>query len=129
MRGRTVRENVIIAYRGANYELGQWPQGYGIWIAGTEQSQPNEWWPGTPEGWNAAWYRFVAIEVPGTISQVGQQAPTAGQPVAAAGQPGAEATDRSFAAPAGQLSAAPAQPQPGARRARERARRSGLHGS
>jgi hypothetical protein len=79
-----VRENVIIAYRGASYELGQWPHGYGIWSAGSGQSQPNEWWPATPEGWSAAWYRFVAIEVPGTIVQVSPPAPVpAGQPAGA----------------------------------------------
>ncbi len=93
-----MRENVIIAYRGTNYELGQWPQGYGIWTAGASHSQPNEWWPGTPEGWSAAWYRFVAIEVPGTIVQVSPPTaapagPTdqAGQPTAQAGQPTAQA--------------------------------------
>jgi hypothetical protein len=89
---RTVRENVIIAYRGANYELGQWPQGYGIWTAGASHSQPNEWWPGTPEGWSAAWYRFVAIEAPGTIVQVSPPAAVpAGPPAAQAGQPAAQA--------------------------------------
>ncbi len=83
-----MRENVIIAYRGTNYELGQWPQGYGIWAAGASHSQPNEWWPGTPEGWSAAWYRFVAIEVPGTIVQVSPpSAVPAGQPAAQPGHP------------------------------------------
>ncbi len=95
-----MRENVIIAYRGTNYELGQWPQGYGIWTAGAGHSQPNEWWPGTPEGWSAAWYRFVAIEVPGTIVQVsppttvptGQPTPQAGQPTPQASQPTPQAS-------------------------------------
>lgn len=84
-----MRENVIIAYRGTNYELGQWPQGYGIWTSGASHSQPNEWWPGTPEGWSAAWYRFVAIEVPGTIVQV---SPPAAVP---AGPPAAQTTQTS----------------------------------
>jgi hypothetical protein len=83
-----VRENVIIAYRGTNYELGQWPQGYGLWTAGSAQSQPNEWWPPTPEGWSAAWYRFVAIEVPGTIVQVSQPATVPAGESAPAGQAG-----------------------------------------
>jgi hypothetical protein len=105
MRGRTVRENVIIAYRGANYELGQWPQGYGIWVAGMGQSQPNEWWPGTPEGWTAAWYRFVAIEVPGTISQVSPA--TTSQAVSnSAGQP-ATPVGQQAATPGGQPAAGP----------------------
>jgi hypothetical protein len=92
-----VRENVIIAYRGVSYELGQWPQGYGIWRAGTPQSEPLEWWPPTPEGWSAAWYRFAAIEAPGTISAAPPESaqPAAGQP--AAGQPAAG----SATAPAG----------------------------
>jgi hypothetical protein len=79
-----VRENVIIAYRGGSYELGQWPQGYGIWRAGTPQSEPLEWWPPTPEGWSAAWYRFAAIETPGTISAAPPESaqPAAGQPSA-----------------------------------------------
>jgi hypothetical protein len=106
----TVRENVIIAYRGTNYELGQWPQGYGIWAAGSGQSQPNEWWPATPEGWSAAWYRFVAIEVPGTIAQV---SPAAAGPAtgaagaaeaagAASGQPADSPGLQPFVLPGGQ---------------------------
>lgn len=130
-----MRENVIIAYRGANYELGQWPQGYGIWSARTEQSQPNEWWPPTPEGWSAAWYRFVAIEAPGTIAPVREQAAvpgglpgaasasqhydagaqaygppgapyaTAGHPYGAPGYPAYAAGGQGYANPAGQPSA------------------------
>lgn len=81
-----MRENVIIAYRGATYELGQWPYGYGIWIGGTPQPQPVEGWPGTPEGWSAAWYRFASLEEPGTIVPVEQPSPNAGTP-SFAGQP------------------------------------------
>jgi hypothetical protein len=118
---RTVRENVIIAYRGTNYELGQWPQGYGIWTAGASHSQPNEWWPGTPEGWSAAWYRFVAIEVPGTIVQVspptavpaGQPAAQAGQLAAQAGQPNSQAGQAGVADAAPQAGVADAAPQAG----------------
>jgi hypothetical protein len=99
-----VRENVIIAYRGANYELGQWPQGYGIWTGGVSHSQPNEWWPGTPEGWSAAWYRFVAIEVPGTIVQVSP--PTAAQAGQPSAQPGPTAQAGQPSAQAGQPAAA-----------------------
>jgi hypothetical protein len=75
-----VRENVIISYRGANYELGQWPYGYGIWGAGTSQPQPLEGWPATPEGWSAAWYRFAAMEAAGTIVQVSQPSATPAEP-------------------------------------------------
>jgi hypothetical protein len=65
-----VRENVFISYRGTNYELGQWPMGYGIWGAESPQMEPLEGWPATPEGWSAAWYRFNALEAPGTIQPV-----------------------------------------------------------
>ena len=82
-----MRENVIIAYRGASYELGQWPYGYGIWSASSQEPLPIEWWDPTPDGWSAAWYRFAALEVPGTINAVSQ--PGGGQlsPLASA-QPG-----------------------------------------
>jgi hypothetical protein len=65
-----VPEHVSIAYRGANYAIGQGPQFYGIWHAAAPQAQPLEWWPLTPEGWTAAWIRFASIEVPGTITPV-----------------------------------------------------------
>jgi hypothetical protein len=65
-----VPEHVSIAYRGANYAIGQGPQFYGIWCAASPQAQPLEWWPLTPEGWTAAWMRFASIEVPGTITPV-----------------------------------------------------------
>ena len=80
-----MRENVIIAYRGANYELGQWPHGYGIWSASSQESLPLEWWDPTPDGWSAAWYRFTALEVAGTIvpaSQPGSE-PESAQPAQA----------------------------------------------
>jgi uncharacterized membrane protein YagU involved in acid resistance len=66
----TVPEHVSIAYRGANYAIGQGPQFYGIWYAASPQAQPLEWWPLTPDGWTAAWMRFASIEVPGTITPV-----------------------------------------------------------
>jgi hypothetical protein len=66
-----VPENVSIAYRGANYAIGQGPQFYGIWHAAAPQNAPLEWWPLTPEGWTGAWSRFASIEVPGTITPAG----------------------------------------------------------
>jgi len=66
-----VPENVSIAYRGANYAIGQGPQFYGIWHAAAPQNAPLEWWPLTPEGWTGAWSRFASIEVPGTIAPAG----------------------------------------------------------
>jgi hypothetical protein len=65
-----VPENVSIAYRGANYAIGQGPQFYGIWHAAAPQGAPLEWWPLTPEGWTAGWSRFASVEVPGTIVPV-----------------------------------------------------------
>jgi hypothetical protein len=74
-----VPENVSIAYRGANYAIGQGPQFYGIWPVAATQSAPIEWWPLTPEGWSGAWMRFASIEVPGSIGPVPAQQPQAPQ--------------------------------------------------
>jgi hypothetical protein len=65
-----VRENVVISFRGASYQIGRGQQFYGIWPAGATQPQPLEWWPVTPEGWSGAWSRFTSIEKPGTIEPV-----------------------------------------------------------
>ena len=73
-------DNVSIAYRGANYAIGQGPGFYAIWPASVPQSQPLEWWPLTPAGWAAAWTRFASIEEPFTITPV--MAPPAPSPVA-----------------------------------------------
>jgi hypothetical protein len=73
--GGTVRENVTISYRGANYELGRGRQFYGIWPVGApSQAPPLEWWPETTEGWYGAWARFTGIEAPGTIAPVAERA-------------------------------------------------------
>jgi hypothetical protein len=79
-KDRNVPENVSVAYRGANYAIGQGPQFYGIWHVAAPQAPPLEWWPLTPEGWSGAWARFASIEVPGTIAPVTQQ-PVTQQPV------------------------------------------------
>jgi hypothetical protein len=87
-------ENVTITYRGAGYELGRGPHYYGIWAAGTPRSQPLEWWPESPEGWNGAWSRFTGIEQPGTIVPVVQSARTgtAASTAAAGDSPGKRLT-------------------------------------
>jgi hypothetical protein len=77
---RNVPENVSIAYRGANYAIGQGPQFYGIWHAAAAQAQPIEWWPLTPEGWSGAWSRFASIEAPGSIAPVTEDQVVAEQP-------------------------------------------------
>jgi hypothetical protein len=81
-------ENVTITYRGAGYELGRGPHYYGIWAAGAPRSQPLEWWPESPEGWNGAWSRFTGIEQPGTIVPVVQSARTGTSTAAAGDSPG-----------------------------------------
>jgi hypothetical protein len=107
-----VPENVSIAYRGANYAIGQGPGFYGIWPAAVPQPQPLESWPLTPAGWAAAWTRFASIEEPFTITPVmapaAAPAPTAAAPTAAAATPAA-------AGPAGTATvtaAAPAMAEP-----------------
>ncbi|HEX3925158.1 MAG TPA: hypothetical protein VHY31_22960, partial [Streptosporangiaceae bacterium] len=69
-----MRENVVISFRGASYQIGRGEQFYGIWPAGANQPQPLEWWPVTPEGWSGAWSRFTSLEKPGTIEPVAQAA-------------------------------------------------------
>jgi len=89
-----VPDNVSIAYRGANFAIGQGPQFYGIWHAAAPQNPPLEWWPLTPEGWTGAWSRFASIEVPGTIAPAGAIPATAetGATSASATPAGAETT-------------------------------------
>jgi hypothetical protein len=69
----TVLDKVTIAYRGATYEIGRGRDYFGIWTVDGPRSQPLEWWPGTQEGWSAAWTRFAVLEAPEAI------APAAGE--------------------------------------------------
>jgi hypothetical protein len=73
-----VFDNVMITYRGATYEIGRGPGFYGVWPAGGPRSRPLERWPETPDGWTAAWTRFVSIEAPDTIVPVGKNTPPVG---------------------------------------------------
>jgi hypothetical protein len=87
-----VQDNVAIWYRGANYQLGRWRHGYGIWPVAGQQEYPLERWPETPQGWAAAWSRFTAIEHPAAIVHLSQPvAPVAsrGSSISAAGLLGA----------------------------------------
>src|ERR1700757_376233 len=70
-----VFDRVTITYRGATYEIGRGTGFYGVWTAGGARSRPLDRWPETPEGWTAAWSRFVSIEAPGTIVPVGKTPP------------------------------------------------------
>ena len=67
-------DRVRIGYRGTDYEIGRGRDYYGIWKAGASGTQPLEWWPGTSEGWSAAWTRFTALETPETITPLGRSA-------------------------------------------------------
>ncbi|HEV2936269.1 MAG TPA: hypothetical protein VGY96_24370 [Streptosporangiaceae bacterium] len=79
-------DTVTIAYRGTKYEIGRGRDYFGIWAVGTSRSQPLEWWPETPEGWSAAWTRYLDMETPGTINPVGRKAGASGERMAAGGQ-------------------------------------------
>lgn len=63
-------EKVTISHRGARYEIGRGKRCYGIWVTGAPESDPVDRWPETPDGWTQAWARFVALESPGTITEV-----------------------------------------------------------
>jgi hypothetical protein len=87
-----VQDNVAIWYRGANYQLGRWRQGYGIWAVAGQQEHPLEQWPETPEGWAGAWSRFTAIEHPAAIVHLSKPAvprPSRNTSIGAAGLLGA----------------------------------------
>jgi len=73
-----VFDNVTITYRGTTYEIGRGSGFYGVWTVGGPRSRPLERWPETPEGWTAAWTRFVTIEAPDTIVPVGKNTPPVG---------------------------------------------------
>lgn len=77
-------DSMTIWYRGASYQLGRGQQCYALWALGAPPSQPLEWWPETPDGWQAAWSRFTAVEVPGTITHLRQPAGPAAGPITAA---------------------------------------------
>ncbi|HEY4702715.1 MAG TPA: hypothetical protein VIH64_12530, partial [Streptosporangiaceae bacterium] len=66
-------ENEIILYRGASFELGHGSGFYGIWPSGAPRPPSIEWWPDTPDGWQGAWARYNALEVPGSIAMVSPQ--------------------------------------------------------
>ena len=69
-----MQDDVAIWYRGGNYQLGRWRHGYGIWPVAGQPGYPLEQWPGTPQGWAAAWSRFTAIEHPAAIVHLSRPA-------------------------------------------------------
>jgi hypothetical protein len=69
----TVPEKAIISHRGEKYEIGRGKRFYGIWVVGAPYEAPVDRWPETRDGWEQAWTRFAAVEVPGTIAPVRTQ--------------------------------------------------------
>jgi hypothetical protein len=72
-KAANVPENETILYRGASFELGHGSGFYGIWPSGSPRPPSIEWWPDTPDGWQGAWARYNALEVPGSITMVSPQ--------------------------------------------------------
>jgi hypothetical protein len=72
-------DKVTMAYRGARYEIGRGRDYFGIWTVDRTASQPLEWWPGTQEGWSAAWTRFAALEAPDAITPAGRNGTRPGE--------------------------------------------------
>src|ERR1700722_8484611 len=70
MEAGTVPEKAIISHHGEKYEIGRGKRFYGIWAVGAPYDAPVDRWPENPDGWQQAWARFAAIEVPGTITAV-----------------------------------------------------------
>jgi hypothetical protein len=73
LEAETVPEKAIISHRGEKYEIGRGKRFYGIWVVGAPYEAPVDRWPETREGWEQAWTRFAAVEVPGTIAPVQSQ--------------------------------------------------------
>jgi hypothetical protein len=75
MEAGTVPEKAIISHRGEKYEIGRGKRFYGIWVVGAPYDAPVDRWPENRDGWQQAWARFAAIEVPGTIAAVNRERP------------------------------------------------------
>ncbi|HEY0934836.1 MAG TPA: hypothetical protein VGD91_13965 [Trebonia sp.] len=63
-------EKAVISHRGEKYEIGRGKRFYGIWALGAPYDMPVDRWPENRDGWQQAWSRYSAIEVPGTIGSV-----------------------------------------------------------
>ena len=63
-------EKAVVSHRGEKYEIGRGKRFYGIWAVGAPYDAPVDRWPENRDGWQQAWARFTAIEVPGTIAAV-----------------------------------------------------------
>lgn len=63
-------DKAVISHRGEKYEIGRGKRFYGIWVVGAPYDAPVDRWPENHDGWQQAWARFAAVEVPGTITAV-----------------------------------------------------------
>jgi len=105
MEARAVPEKAVISHRGEKYEIGRGKRFYGIWVVGAPYGAPVDRWPENRDGWQQAWARFAAIEVPGTIAGVTRERkgpqPGLGRRGARGGAGGGEsaAGDRAAAGP------------------------------
>jgi hypothetical protein len=79
MEAATVPEKAVISHRGEKYEIGRGKRFYGIWVVGAPYDAPVDRWPENRDGWQQAWGRFAAIEVPGTIAAVARERVGLGQ--------------------------------------------------
>jgi len=70
MEAGTVPDKAVISHRGEKYEIGRGKRFYGIWVVGAPYDAPVDRWPENRDGWQQAWARFTALEVPGTITAV-----------------------------------------------------------
>ena len=66
-------DKAVISHRGEKYEIGRGKRFYGIWVVGAPYEAPVDRWPENRDGWQQAWARFAAIEVPGTITPVARE--------------------------------------------------------
>jgi hypothetical protein len=70
MEAGAVPDKAVISHRGEKYEIGRGKRFYGIWVIAAPDDAPVDRWPENRDGWQQAWARFAAIEVPGTITAV-----------------------------------------------------------
>lgn len=73
MEAGTVLEKAVISHRGEKYEIGRGKRFYGIWVIGAPYEAPVDRWPENRDGWQQAWARFIALDVPGTIKAVSRE--------------------------------------------------------
>lgn len=73
MEAGTVPEKAVISHRGEKYEIGRGKRFYGIWVIGAPYEAPVDRWPENRDGWQQAWARFIALDVPGTIKAVSRE--------------------------------------------------------